>query len=292
MRMDKLEEEYDHSPSRKRISATMLQTQKGFESMTRDSQIQSNLTAQLEMHQSNFVGELSKVKDMVSATMLQTQKMGFESMTRDSQIQSNLTAQLEMHQSNFVGELSKVKDMVSAISTQMKQINVDLMEEVSHIRNVSAQLKRHQNNLMDVMSEMKDAGLIKQLCPKAWLNFNKKCYYFLNNSLTWENAKDTCSGKQAHLVVINNIAEQLFLSLGNSRENWIGLSDIEKEGQWQWVDGTSYELTPKHWKAGEPNDSNNAEDCACLATTGKWNDIPCHLKKTAICERNEWVAEQ
>eukprot|EP00062_Callorhinchus_milii_P023017 gi/632981413/ref/XP_007907577.1/ PREDICTED: C-type lectin domain family 4 member E-like isoform X1 [Callorhinchus milii] len=282
MRMDKLEEEYDHSPSRKRnFTGRMIS----------DRKTSLFLWTMLGLGVSLVLLILIVGAVQISATMLQTQK-GFESMTRDSQIQSNLTAQLEMHQSNFVGELSKVKDMVSAISTQMKQINVDLMEEVSHIRNVSAQLKRHQNNLMDVMSEMKDAGLIKQLCPKAWLNFNKKCYYFLNNSLTWENAKDTCSGKQAHLVVINNIAEQLFLSLGNSRENWIGLSDIEKEGQWQWVDGTSYELTPKHWKAGEPNDSNNAEDCACLATTGKWNDIPCHLKKTAICERNEWVAEQ
>ena len=57
---------------------------------------------------------------------------------------------------------------------------------------------------------------------------------------------DTAAVQGAHLVVINDPAEQEWL-LGLFRNPlyWIGLSDSEKEGEWVWENGEP--LTYANW---------------------------------------------
>ena len=65
---------------------------------------------------------------------------------------------------------------------------------------------------------------------------------------------------------------------------WIDLNDLESEGEWVWRDGTEVGFT--NWRAGEPNNCSNNEDCAHanFGEEGVWNDLPCEVHQPYICE--------
>lgn len=63
---------------------------------------------------------------------------------------------------------------------------------------------------------------------------------------------------------------------------WIGASDQDREGLFQWVNNNSLAYTP--WFPGEPNDEGN-EDCVQLCNNGQWNDESCSVTDNALCEK-------
>ncbi|KAI4904367.1 hypothetical protein NFI96_028918 [Prochilodus magdalenae] len=73
-------------------------------------------------------------------------------------------------------------------------------------------------------------------------------------------------------------------------EAWIGLTDIETEGVWKWVDGS--ELTTRFWWTGEPSNHGGNEDCAISGIrfaesehVATWADFPCDHPLPGICRR-------
>ena len=82
--------------------------------------------------------------------------------------------------------------------------------------------------------------------------------------------------------------------LGDKRQDrdaWIGLSDIETEGQFVFVDGVSSTNENTGWAPGEPNDVGKNEDCAHLHLSdpnhpiNTANDYPCSRNAFALCEK-------
>ncbi|XP_032974490.1 C-type lectin domain family 4 member A isoform X2 [Rhinolophus ferrumequinum] len=104
----------------------------------------------------------------------------------------------------------------------------------------------------------------------------------------WNESEKNCSGMKAHLLVINTKAEQEFIT-GKLDKNWayfVGLSDPEGTGHWQWVDQTPYNQSATFWHPGEPS-SHPDERCAALnARWQNWglNDIPCGESHRSICK--------
>ncbi|XP_040203197.1 asialoglycoprotein receptor 1-like isoform X2 [Rana temporaria] len=127
------------------------------------------------------------------------------------------------------------------------------------------------------------------LCDVGWRQYAFSCYYLSQYRRTWESAKKDCETRGAHLVVINGEDENRFVgSLSNWQTSWIGLTDVD--GSWKWVDGTSYDDTPKFWMPGQPDEWINpihsqGEDCAELHSSGGWNDGHCSLELVYICEK-------
>ncbi|XP_058029364.1 hepatic lectin-like isoform X2 [Ahaetulla prasina] len=120
-----------------------------------------------------------------------------------------------------------------------------------------------------------------------WEYFNGKCYYFSLKKNTWRLANDQCRDNRAQLVVINDMAEQNFLQTrARNARHWIGLTDIDVEGEWKWVDGSSYRNGFRYWKQGEPNNDLSNEDCAHLWGNGEWNDVYCTYLCYYICEKS------
>ncbi|XP_067828087.1 CD209 antigen-like protein E [Heptranchias perlo] len=131
-------------------------------------------------------------------------------------------------------------------------------------------------------------------CPKEWKFFNGSCYFFSTERRNWTESAKYCSGNKSHLVVITSQEEQDFVK-GGYYAHWIGLTDEEKEGTWQWVDGAGPLSEPEFWRRGEPNNHKSAhcedENCATTDYWG-WNDDCCVTRWKWICERKSTALVQ
>ncbi|XP_077330027.1 C-type lectin domain family 10 member A-like [Lithobates pipiens] len=128
------------------------------------------------------------------------------------------------------------------------------------------------------------------LCSKGWMRYGISCYYFSSNSRPWNVSKKDCEEREAHLIVINSEGEMNFLrGIANKRFVWLGLTDLD--GTWKWVDGTPYEVTPKFWEEGQPDNwmghgYGGGEDCAVLRpSSNEWNDGHCSPNFSYVCEK-------
>jgi len=77
-----------------------------------------------------------------------------------------------------------------------------------------------------------------------------------------------------HLVTINDAAEQAWLEsvFGTDTLYWIGMNDVNNEGNWEWVSGEP--VTYTNWADGEPNNYGGVEDYAVMNWgVGYWNDV-------------------
>lgn len=158
------------------------------------------------------------------------------------------------------------------------------------------QEKKHENLTSTVMelqarfdnlTEMKkDTYLEEGPCSLGWVEVNRKCYYMttVGETKNWFDSKTDCVNRGGRLVTIKTMTELQVLGVFHDRA-WIGLSDRNAEGTWLWEDGT--ELQSSFWLKGEPNDSEDNEDCVHLTAIGKklgFNDNHCEVELSYICE--------
>jgi hypothetical protein len=115
------------------------------------------------------------------------------------------------------------------------------------------------------------------------------CYALFLGERSWLDASLACEERGAHLVAINNAAENgRVTSLAPAGDRtWIGASDLESEGLFVWVTGESFGFTD--WIAGQPDDEMGDEDCVEIrrddGSPEGWNDLSCELLRPYICER-------
>ncbi len=113
-------------------------------------------------------------------------------------------------------------------------------------------------------------------------------YYAEDTPLNYDEAQASCMAAGGHLVVLNDPAEEVFVSTLGGGERWFGFNDLDTEDNdnggvsFAWVNGES----PGHtnWKTGEPNDGPmDDEDCATLKG-GEWEDKKCGETRGSVCE--------
>uniref|UniRef100_A0A674A7H4 C-type lectin domain-containing protein n=1 Tax=Salmo trutta TaxID=8032 RepID=A0A674A7H4_SALTR len=148
------------------------------------------------------------------------------------------------------------------------------------------QLQTSYNNQTEERDQLLAIINKYRTCPQDWKKSGCSCYYISPDKKTWDESRKDCQARGATLVIINSREEQALIKAFNKKA-WFGLTDIEVEGTWRWVDGTP--LTTSYWKKGEPNDM-QGEDCALVEDTLKdsvvaWNDMPCNHTNSWICER-------
>ncbi|XP_074836498.1 asialoglycoprotein receptor 1-like [Carettochelys insculpta] len=124
-------------------------------------------------------------------------------------------------------------------------------------------------------------------CPRGWDQLDNSCYFFSWHERKWEDARNHCGARNAHLVVINSQKEQDFLERkAESRRQWIGLR--RDGGSWRWVNGSPTSFT--YWGGGEPNNLVHfliyPENCVEMRRDGRWNDEICHTPLRWICEKS------
>ncbi|XP_056141808.1 CD209 antigen-like protein E isoform X2 [Lampris incognitus] len=132
-------------------------------------------------------------------------------------------------------------------------------------------------------------------CPEDWLHIGDKCYHFSDDKLDWLKSRDSCTEMGSHLTILHAMEQHDAIEKearrigGFDYHFWIGLSDIEKEGDWRWVDNTT--LKNKYWDewSSEPNNhlsgGAHGEDCAVLNSHSKtWFDVPCDNIYKRVCQ--------
>ena len=108
-----------------------------------------------------------------------------------------------------------------------------------------------------------------------------------------EAAMAKAAEEKAHLVTINNAAEQAWITAVFGDEfYWIGLSDAEKEGHWQWDNGEP--VTYENWLPDdffpEPADASERDFVVTTLADGKWyavspNSLLLQMTAMAILEK-------
>ena len=110
-------------------------------------------------------------------------------------------------------------------------------------------------------------------------------YFIERPQKNWASAELACIGlgPGCHLASIHGADEnEMVLNmarsvLGKHTSVWIGLNDLDVEGQYVYSDAS--ETDWYRWAPGEPNDFNNNEDCTEMNTwNGEWNDNACNKR--------------
>ena len=109
---------------------------------------------------------------------------------------------------------------------------------------------------------------------------NGSYYYSSDLNQNWQTAKTICENAGGHLVCITSQAEQDYIyqqiqwPTFNNNHSWIGLTDENVEGTFEWVSGeplnfTNYDIS---WNNTNPSTSDYVEQQTSGPISGTWND--------------------
>uniref|UniRef100_A0A8C1ATA7 C-type lectin domain-containing protein n=4 Tax=Cyprinus carpio TaxID=7962 RepID=A0A8C1ATA7_CYPCA len=171
-------------------------------------------------------------------------------------------------------------------STNYTQERDQLLIRNENLTNERELLILQNGNLTKERDQLKSEKNDLQKCLADGCKCNQSSLYFISSEMkSWTESRRYCRERAADLIIINNKEEQDFVKIitGSSEYFWIGLTDLEVEGRWKWVDGSNMTL-PGFWGGTEPNGKQN-EDCALNYSQGG-ADFPCGDTYKWICEKN------
>ncbi|XP_062426555.1 collectin-10 isoform X3 [Rhea pennata] len=116
---------------------------------------------------------------------------------------------------------------------------------------------------------------------------DEKFYYIVKEEKNYREALIHCRDRGGTLAMPKDEATNAliadYISKSGLFRAFIGMNDMEKEGQFVYADNTSLQ-NYSNWKEGEPNDPNGHEDCVEMLSTGEWNDSECQVTIYFVCE--------
>ncbi|KAI8498803.1 hypothetical protein Bbelb_232560 [Branchiostoma belcheri] len=121
--------------------------------------------------------------------------------------------------------------------------------------------------------------------------FNGICYKNFAEQKTYEEARQRCAEDGGLLAMPKDSAVNGFLGTLETGYTWVGLNDIDSEGQWVFEDGQSLASSGySNWNSGAPDsgDGTMEEDCVVFqATSHTWNDAGCGGTRQFLCQQTD-----
>ena len=136
-----------------------------------------------------------------------------------------------------------------------------------------------------------DVGRIRMVpisnsIPADAVYYNGHAYKAYDQSMTWKEAEEYCKALGGHLATITSQNEQEFVvnttQNGTKRGYWLGGSDENQEGRWEWVTGEDWNYA--NWDSSQPDNYSEIEHYLHLYNLSsfwnnsvgvyKWNDLP------------------
>ncbi|XP_041486395.1 C-type lectin domain family 2 member D11-like [Microtus oregoni] len=79
------------------------------------------------------------------------------------------------------------------------------------------------------------------VCPRNWIGFGSKCFYFSEDTSNWTFSWNFCMKLKAQLAKFDNMEELNFLKrYKGTFDYWIGLHRESSQHPWRWMDNTEY----------------------------------------------------
>ncbi|XP_067261126.1 C-type lectin domain family 4 member G-like [Chanodichthys erythropterus] len=193
---------------------------------------------------------------------------------------------LQHNYTELMTEKDQLKNNFSSLSQKKLELETrvnDLTAEKKQLKGSfdslsqkKLELERNVTSLSEELQKEKSKG---NLCGPV-------CLFKSDEEKSWSDSRQYCRDRGADLVIINTEEKQKSISSFIKERVWIGLSDIENEGNMTWVDNST--LNHGFWYEEEPNNAGGNEDCVELMpvnTIQNWNDLPCSEKRKGICEK-------
>lgn len=117
--------------------------------------------------------------------------------------------------------------------------------------------------------------------------FGGHTYYYFSTPVTWYDAKSICAAMGGHLATISSESENEFVfQISQGAASWLGATDIEQEGKWQWITGEAFSYS--HWDNKSPDNykgnAEGSENYLQYSNAGKWNDNAGCSLAPFVCE--------
>uniref|UniRef100_H3AC89 C-type lectin domain-containing protein n=1 Tax=Latimeria chalumnae TaxID=7897 RepID=H3AC89_LATCH len=128
-------------------------------------------------------------------------------------------------------------------------------------------------------------------CPSGWFSYKRVCYGYFTEKMSFYSAETECQrfGHGVHLASIMTNAEASIITArlrerGASSSVWIGLNDPEKNGKWEWIDGSMVKF--RNWYSYQPDNYLASEYCGELyfSDLQRWNDRNCEGEQPFLCK--------
>jgi len=134
-------------------------------------------------------------------------------------------------------------------------------------------------------------SLLMLVSASEWSCYEDSCYYVGSDTMTWVSANSFCVGMGSELASIHSAAEDEYLTtLCGDKNCWIGLNDVDSEGNWVWTDGS--DVNYLNWLTDQPDDNSGEDYVGKLSNwngwtsdDGGWNDWGSSHYLTALCKK-------
>ncbi|CAB1339445.1 unnamed protein product [Coregonus sp. 'balchen'] len=151
-------------------------------------------------------------------------------------------------------------------------------------------VKSQLEKLWQEVNSLKEISALQTVCLRG-IKAHRKCYLTIEEPKHYHEANEHCIAWGGTLATPRDLNENNDLrdyakrSAPGTKEFWIGVTDIVKEGQY--VDVNSMPISYFNWdKTKKQPTGTKRESCVVLslAAQGKWHDEVCLGKKKYICE--------
>ncbi|XP_035250903.1 tetranectin-like protein [Anguilla anguilla] len=151
-------------------------------------------------------------------------------------------------------------------------------------------LKSQINKLWLEVNSLKEMQALQTVCLRG-IKAHRKCYLAIEEPKHYHEANEDCIAQGGTLAIPRDLLENSDLRdyarrvSPGSRELWIGVTDIVKEGQY--VDVNSVPVGFFNWDRSKKQPTGGKrESCVALSlpAQGKWHDEVCRSLKKYICE--------
>ncbi|XP_052023696.1 CD209 antigen-like protein B isoform X3 [Apodemus sylvaticus] len=196
----------------------------------------SNTQGQEEPKEEKILQELTQLTDALLSRIPVSQGQN-ESM------QEKITDQLMQLKAELLSRipiLQRQNESMQKISDQLTQLKAELLSKIPTSDEIQWEQKKQEKMYQDLSQMKSEVDSLCRLCPWDWTFFNGNCYFFSKSQRDWHSSITACQDMEAQLVIIKSHEEQSFLQQTSKKNGytWMGLSDLNKEGEWYWLDGS------------------------------------------------------
>ncbi|NXL54668.1 CL17A protein, partial [Podilymbus podiceps] len=109
--------------------------------------------------------------------------------------QMEIAAELKLLKSNYSDEQVNARQELSETQREQKRMR--------------SEMRKYYEELQDITVLICKSVLDNKKCSAGWKIFEKSCYSFSTETMSWPDAKEICTNQGAHLVTINSEPEQV-----------------------------------------------------------------------------------